>query len=80
MALFRLIETKCSDAGGYGEAYEPDFTPVGNEKLSDNPKLMERHETASRTMNTLLQRFGGLCGLVPRHAGRSWCAAPEKSA
>lgn len=54
MALFHLIEDKCSDEGGYGEAYEPDFSPVGNEKLSDNPKLMERHETASRTMNTLL--------------------------
>ena len=90
MALFRLIETKCSDAGGYGEAYEPDFTPVGNEKLSDNPKLMERHETASRTMNTLLHvlegyaelyriaRFGGLCGIIPRHAGRS-CAPRRRS-
>ena len=63
MALFRLIETKCSDAGGYGEAYEPDFTPVGNEKLSDNPKLMERHETASRTMNTLLHVLEGYAEL-----------------
>lgn len=63
MALFNLIETKCSDAGGYGEAYEPDFTPVGNEKLSDNPKLMERHETASRTMNTLLHVLEGYAEL-----------------
>ena len=52
--LFRVIEEKCSDEGGYGEAFEPDFTPVGNEKLSDNPKLMERGEVAERTMNTLL--------------------------
>ena len=44
--LFRVIEEKCSDEGGYGEAFEPDFTPVGNEKLSDNPKLMERGEVA----------------------------------
>ena len=54
MRLFEVIEGPCSDAGGYGEAFEPDFSPVGNEKLSDNPKLMERGEVASRTMNTLL--------------------------
>ncbi|MBQ8556657.1 MAG: AGE family epimerase/isomerase [Clostridia bacterium] len=52
--LFRVIESQCSDEGGYGEAFEPDYTPVGNEKLSDNPKLMERGEVAQRTMNTLL--------------------------
>ncbi len=52
--LFDVIEGNCSDEGGYGEAFEPDFTPVGNEKLSDNPKLMERGEVAERTMNTLL--------------------------
>ena len=54
MKLFDVIEGPCSDEGGYGEAFEPDFMPVGNEKLSDNPKLMERGEVASRTMNTLL--------------------------
>ena len=52
--LFEVIEGNCSDEGGYGEAFEPDYTPVGNEKLSDNPKLMERGEVAQRTMNTLL--------------------------
>ncbi len=52
--LFEVIEGNCSDEGGYGEAFEPDFVPVGNEKLSDNPKLMERGEVAERTMNTLL--------------------------
>ncbi len=52
--LFDVIERCCSDAGGYGEAFEPDYTPVGNEKLSDNPVLMERGEVAQRTMNTLL--------------------------
>ena len=54
MRLFEVIEGPCSDEGGYGEAFEPDFSPVGNEKLSDNPKLMERGEVAARTMNTLL--------------------------
>ncbi|MDD6050291.1 MAG: AGE family epimerase/isomerase [Clostridiales bacterium] len=52
--LFDVIETRCCDAGGYGEAYEPDFVPVDNKKLSDNPTLMERGEVAERTMNTLL--------------------------
>lgn len=52
--LFEVIETKCADEGGYGEAFEPDFVPVGNEKLSDNPVLMARGEVAERTMNTLL--------------------------
>ncbi len=52
--LFDVIEGKCSAEGGYGEAFEPDFVPVGNEKLSDNPRLMERGEVAERTMNTLL--------------------------
>jgi len=54
LRLFSVIESHCSDEGGYGEAFEPDYTPVGNEKLSDNPILMERGEVAQRTMNTLL--------------------------
>ncbi len=54
LRLFCVIEGHCSDEGGYGEAFEPDYTPVGNEKLSDNPTLMERGEVAQRTMNTLL--------------------------
>ena len=54
LRLFSVIESHCSDEGGYGEAFEPDYTPVGNEKLSDNPMLMERGEVAQRTMNTLL--------------------------
>ena len=52
--LFRVIEENCSDEGGYGEAFEPDFRPAGNERLSDNSTLMERGEVAQRTMNTLL--------------------------
>lgn len=54
LRLFSVIESQCSDEGGYGEAFEPDFTPVSNEKLSNNPTLMERGEVAQRTMNTLL--------------------------
>lgn len=48
MKLFRIIEDKCTDEGGYGEAYKPDFSPESNEKLSENGVM------ASRTMNTLL--------------------------
>lgn len=48
MKLFRIIEDRCMDAGGYGEAYKPDFSPESNEKLSENGVM------ATRTMNTLL--------------------------
>ncbi len=48
MELFRVIEGKCRDAGGYFEALKADFTPESNEKLSENGVM------ASRTMNTLL--------------------------
>lgn len=52
--MFEVIEEKCIIDGSYGEAFEPDYTPVDNGKLSDNPKLMERGQVAERTMNTLL--------------------------
>ena len=48
MELFHLIETRCSDEGGYLEALKADFSPESNEKLSENGVM------ASRTMNTLL--------------------------
>ena len=48
MALYRVIEEKMRDAGGYLEALKADFTPESNEKLSENGVM------ASRTMNTLL--------------------------
>lgn len=48
MKLFRIIEDCCTDEGGYGEAYKPDFSPESNEKLSENGVM------ATRTMNTLL--------------------------
>ncbi len=48
MQLYRTIEAKCKDEGGYGEAYRFDFGPESNEKLSENGVMAER------TMNTLL--------------------------
>lgn len=48
MNLFQSIEAKCRDEGGYGEAYQYDFSPESNEKLSENGVM------AGRTMNTLL--------------------------
>lgn len=46
--LFRIIESRCVDEGGYREAFTRDFKPESNEKLSENGVL------ADRTMNTLL--------------------------
>ena len=48
MDLFRLIESRCRDAGGYLEAQTADFAPAVNSKLSENGVI------AARTMNTLL--------------------------
>ena len=48
MALYRIIEEKCTVYNGYGEAYKADFSPESNEKLSENGVM------ATRTMNTLL--------------------------
>ena len=55
--LFELIETRCTDAGGYLEAFTRDFRPASNEKLSENGVMAER------TMNTLLHVFEGYSGL-----------------
>lgn len=55
--LFRLIEARCTDEGGYLEAFTRDFKPASNEKLSENGVL------AARTMNTLLHVFEGYAGL-----------------
>ena len=48
MQLFRLIETRMRDRDGYLEAFDREFRPVDNEKLSENGV------TAVRTMNTIL--------------------------
>ncbi len=46
--LFEIIESKMKDEGGYLEAFNIDFTPASNEKLSENGV------SATRTMNTIL--------------------------
>lgn len=50
-SLYRLIEEKCRDAQGYLEAFQRDFQPAENDKLSENGVM------AGRTMNTLLHVF-----------------------
>ena len=55
--LFRVIQERCTDEGGYLEAFTRDFQPASNEKLSENGVLAER------TMNTLLHVFEGFAGL-----------------
>jgi len=60
--LFRLIEEKCTDEGGYLEAFTRDFQPASNEKLSENGVMAER------TMNTLLHVFEGYAGLYQAKA------------
>ena len=61
--LFAVIERRCTDAGGYCEAFTVDWQPASNEKLSENGVL------AARTMNTLLHVFEGYAGL--------YAAAPD---
>jgi mannobiose 2-epimerase len=56
--LFRLIESRCADQDGYGEAYDRDFRPASNDKLSENGVM------ADRTMNTLLHLLEGYTGLM----------------
>lgn len=50
-SLYRLMEEKCTDDQGYLEAFERDFQPAENDKLSENGVMAER------TMNTLLHVF-----------------------
>ena len=71
MALFRVIESRCTDPSGYGEAYHPDFTPVSNEKLSDNGIV------AARTMNTLLHVLEAYAELYRAGGGEDVRAAGE---
>lgn len=49
--LYHLIEEKCRDEVGYLEAFDKEFKPVDNEKLSENGVIAEK------TMNTLLHVF-----------------------
>lgn len=47
-ALYQIIEERCRDEHGYLEAFDRQFQPVENDKLSENGVMAER------TMNTLL--------------------------
>ncbi len=47
-SLYQIIESKCRDHDGCFEAFSRDFSPVSNDKLSENGVMAER------TMNTLL--------------------------
>jgi mannobiose 2-epimerase len=49
--LVDKVETICKDEIGYLEAFDRDFKPASNEKLSENGVM------ASRTMNTLLHVY-----------------------
>ena len=46
--IYHIIETRCMDEEGYLEAFDSEFTPVENDKLSENGVI------ADKTMNTLL--------------------------
>lgn len=49
--LVERVEDACRDEVGYLEAFDCQFSPMSNEKLSENGVM------ASRTMNTLLHMF-----------------------
>lgn len=51
MNTFDLIESRCSDQYGYLEAFDRQFQPIENDKLSENGII------ADKTMNTLLHMF-----------------------
>ena len=70
--LFELIETRCTDGGGYLEAFTRDFRPASNEKLSENGVMAER------TMNTLLHVFEGYSGLYQAEKSPEVSAALER--
>lgn len=46
--LFEIIEGRCRDAYGYEEGFSRNFSPMDNEKLSENGVMAEK------TMNTVL--------------------------
>lgn len=56
--LFKLIESRMRDEGGYLEAFDRAFQPSCNEKLSENGVLAER------TMNTILHVLEAYTGLL----------------
>lgn len=77
-AIYHTIEEKCKDKNGYLEAFNCDFTPTSNEKLSENGVM------AQRTMNTLLHVMEAYCELyragLSAQADNSGCADLSKQA
>lgn len=68
LELMEVIETRCCDEIGYLEAFNRDFTPTGNDKLSENGVM------ADKTMNTLLHVFEAYTELVrvsKKHASKA---------
>lgn len=49
--IYDIIEEKCRDEIGYLEAFDATFSPIDNDKLSENGVIAEK------TMNTLLHVF-----------------------
>ena len=62
-SLYHTIEEHCTDEVGYLEAFDRQFQPISNEKLSDNKTLMASGKVAEKTMNTLLHVLEGYSGL-----------------
>ncbi|MEA5000002.1 MAG: AGE family epimerase/isomerase [Candidatus Limiplasma sp.] len=54
LAVYHLMEARMRDSLGYLEAFDRDFQPLDNAKLSDNPRLMQKGLVAEKTMNTML--------------------------
>ncbi|MCI8561194.1 MAG: N-acylglucosamine 2-epimerase [Dorea sp.] len=67
--LYCLVEEKCKDEYGYLEAFDRDFEPAENDKLSENGVMAEK------TMNTLLHVFEAYTELY-RVAGEA-CVADK---
>jgi N-acyl-D-glucosamine 2-epimerase len=57
--LQKIIEEKCTDEFGYLEAFNRNFQPEENDKLSENGVIAEK------TMNTLLHVFEAYTVVLP---------------
>lgn len=54
MGLFHKIESICKDEYGYLEAFDRNWEPIDNHKLSDNKHMEAEGKVAEKTMNTIL--------------------------
>ena len=64
LELFQMLETRLAIPPGYAEAFDRDFRPIENDKLSENGII------ADRTMNTLLHIFEAYAGLYVAGGGQ----------